>query len=105
MYVTVMTRPDLAFAVLTLSQYLKSPHSTHLRAVTCVFQYLLGTKHLKLTLGGTQNVECRIVWLCSKPWSYPNTVISPGSLAYCLVKDNKNSIVHHTDSIVHKINV
>jgi hypothetical protein len=55
MYVTVMTRPDLAFAVSTLSQYLKSPHFTHLKAVTCIFRYLLGTKHLKLILGGTQN--------------------------------------------------
>jgi hypothetical protein len=55
MYMTVMTRPDLALAVSTLSQYLKSPHSTHLRAVTHAFQYLLGMKHLKLTLGGTQN--------------------------------------------------
>jgi hypothetical protein len=55
MYVTVMTCPDLVFAVSTLSQYLESPHSTHLRAVTHAFQYLLGMKHLKLTLGGTQN--------------------------------------------------
>ena len=54
-YVTVIMRPDLAFAVSTLSQYLKAPHSTHMRAVTHVFCYLLGTKHLKLILGGTQN--------------------------------------------------
>jgi hypothetical protein len=41
--------------VSTLSQYLESPHSTYLKAIICVFRYLLGTKHLKLVLGGTQN--------------------------------------------------
>ena len=55
MYATVMTCPDLAFAVSTLSQYLESLHTTHLRAVTWVFRYLLSTKSLKLVLGGTQN--------------------------------------------------
>jgi hypothetical protein len=55
MYVTMMMHPDLVFAVSTLSQYLEAPCSTHMRAVTCVFHYLLGTKHLKLILGGTQN--------------------------------------------------
>ena len=55
MYVTVMTHPDLTFAVSTLSQYLGSPCTTHLRAVTQVFRYLLSTKKLKLVLGGTQN--------------------------------------------------
>ena len=34
MYATVMTRPDIAFAVSTLSQHLESLHSTHLKAVT-----------------------------------------------------------------------
>jgi hypothetical protein len=33
MYITVMTHPDLTFAVLTLSQYLESPHSTHLSGI------------------------------------------------------------------------
>ena len=52
MYTTVMTRPDIAFAVSTLSQHLETPHSTHMKAVTRVFRYLAGTKELKLTLGG-----------------------------------------------------
>jgi hypothetical protein len=55
MYVTVMTRPDISFAVSTLSQYLENPHTTHLKAVTRVFRYLLGTKHLKLVLGGSHS--------------------------------------------------
>ena len=56
MYTTVMTRPDIAFAVSTLSQYLEALCSTHMKAVTRVFQYLAGTKGLKLVLEGNNNV-------------------------------------------------
>jgi len=54
-YVTVMTCPDIAFAMTTLSQYLDKPYSTHLKAVTHVFYYLMGTKHLKLVIGGSHS--------------------------------------------------
>jgi hypothetical protein len=53
MYITVMTQPDIAFTVSTLSQYLEAPWSTHMKAVTRVFHYLSGMKHLKLVLGGS----------------------------------------------------
>ena len=52
MYAAVMTRPDIAFAVSNLSQYLDAPRTTHLQAVARVFRYLSGTKELKLVLGG-----------------------------------------------------
>jgi hypothetical protein len=52
MYLSTMTRPDITYAVSTLSQYLESPHTTHLEAVKRVFRYLIGTKQLKLVLGG-----------------------------------------------------
>ena len=55
MYLAVMTRPDISFAVLTLSQYLDTPWSTHLNAVQRIFRYLSGTKQLKLILGGKVN--------------------------------------------------
>src|SRR5277367_3912864 len=54
MYLSVMTRPDITFAVTTLSQYLESPTTTHLIAVRRVIRYLKGTKHLRLTLGGRE---------------------------------------------------
>ena len=53
MYASIMTRPDIAFAVSSLSQFLESPRTTHLQAVARVFHYLSGTKELKLTLGGS----------------------------------------------------
>ena len=52
MYAAVMTRPDISFAVSTLSQYLDAPHTTHVQAATRVFRYLSGTKDQKLVLGG-----------------------------------------------------
>jgi hypothetical protein len=55
MYTTVMMCPNITFAVFTLSQYLEAPRTTHLVAVTQVFRYLLGTKELKLILGGTHS--------------------------------------------------
>ena len=51
MYVAIMTR-HIAFTISNLSQYLNSPHTTHLHAVTRVFHYLSGTKDFKLILGG-----------------------------------------------------
>ena len=66
MYVAVMTRLDITFAVSTLSQHLETPHSTHLKAVTRVFRYLLGTKHLQLVLGGSQ---CKITGYSDADWA------------------------------------
>ena len=52
MYVAIMTHPDVAYAVSTLSQYMESPHTTHLTAVKRVLAYLSEIKDLKLVLGG-----------------------------------------------------
>ncbi|KNZ81381.1 hypothetical protein J132_00967 [Termitomyces sp. J132] len=37
MYAAVMTRPDIAYAISILFQYLNAPQSTHMVAVTLVF--------------------------------------------------------------------
>jgi hypothetical protein len=55
MYAAIMMRPDIAFAISTLSQYLDTPRTMHLIAVTHVFHYLSGTKGLKLVLGGNNS--------------------------------------------------
>ena len=56
MYCATMTRPDIAYTVSMLSQFLEAPRTTHLKAVKCIFCYLLGTKHMKLVLGGNTTV-------------------------------------------------
>lgn len=45
------TRPDLAFAVSSLSQFLENPLKIHYQAVIHVLHYLSNTQHYALTLG------------------------------------------------------
>ena len=56
MYCVTMTRPNITYAVLTLSQFLKALRFTHMKAVKHVFCYLLGTKKLKLVLSGNVTI-------------------------------------------------
>jgi hypothetical protein len=51
MYAAVATRPDITFAISTLSQFLENPGEIHWEAVKRVFCYLAGTKHHSLTYG------------------------------------------------------
>jgi hypothetical protein len=51
MYASVATRPDISFAVSTLSQFLDNPGWVHWEAVKRIFRYLLGTKSWGLTYG------------------------------------------------------
>jgi hypothetical protein len=55
MYAAVATRPDIAFAVSTLSQFLDNPGEAHWDAVKRVFRYLSGTANLALTYGGERH--------------------------------------------------
>ena len=52
MYAAVATRPDIAFAVSYLSQFLENPGEAHWEAAKRVFRYLAGTKTMQLTYGG-----------------------------------------------------
>ncbi len=51
MYAAVATRPDIAFAMSALSQFLGNPGIAHWEAVKRVFRYLAGTKAFELTYG------------------------------------------------------
>ncbi|MBW0529180.1 hypothetical protein O181_068895 [Austropuccinia psidii MF-1] len=50
-YLVQCTRPDLAFSVSFLSQFLESPTESHFNAPDHVFKYLVGTKEYSLKLG------------------------------------------------------
>jgi Reverse transcriptase (RNA-dependent DNA polymerase) len=54
MYAALGTRPDIAFAVHTLSRYSTKFGPAHWNTVKWVFSYLKGTKELWLTYGQTQ---------------------------------------------------
>jgi Reverse transcriptase (RNA-dependent DNA polymerase) len=55
MYACVATRPDISFAVSTLSQFLENPGEAHWEAAKRVFRYLAGTKGHTLTYGGERH--------------------------------------------------
>jgi transposase InsO family protein len=55
MYASVATRPDITFAVSTLSQFLENPGEAHWEAVKRVFRYLSGTRDVALTYGGERH--------------------------------------------------
>jgi len=52
MYVAMGTRPDIAFATLTVAQFSDNPGWAHWKAVKRIFRYLLGTQKLELVYGG-----------------------------------------------------
>jgi transposase InsO family protein len=51
MYAMLGTRPDIAFAVASLSQFSSNPGQSHWAAVRHVLRYLCGSAHYKLTYG------------------------------------------------------
>lgn len=53
MYAAVGTRPDLAFAIQTLSQFNHDPSTEHWTAIKRVLRYLKGTADLGITYDGT----------------------------------------------------
>jgi Reverse transcriptase (RNA-dependent DNA polymerase) len=52
LYAAISTRPDIAFVVGKLAQYVKAPLQRHMHAADRVFRYLSGTRTFGLTFGG-----------------------------------------------------
>ncbi|KAH9453332.1 hypothetical protein Pst134EA_033103 [Puccinia striiformis f. sp. tritici] len=48
-YLSILTRPDISYAVSTLSQYLENPGIKHYYAAVQVFRYLISTRNVGLT--------------------------------------------------------
>ena len=49
LYVSVWSRPDIAFALSELSRFVASPGTTHLQVAKHLLRYLKATKHFSLT--------------------------------------------------------
>ena len=52
MYMSLGTRPDITYAVQTISRFSKNPGQLHWEVVKRIFRYLKGTKEYWLTYGG-----------------------------------------------------
>lgn len=66
-YLSVVTRPDLAFIVSSLSQYLSKPTAEHLVAAKHVLRYLKGTVNFSLTLRKSESFE--LIGYCDSDWA------------------------------------
>lgn len=51
LFLTMITRPDISFAVNLLSRYCENPGASHWGAVKRIFRYIRGTTNFKLTYG------------------------------------------------------
>jgi hypothetical protein len=52
MYLMLATRPDLAYAVGAMSEFMAGPDEEHMSAVKRILRYVKGTADYQLTLGG-----------------------------------------------------
>ena len=59
LYLMHGTRPDLAYAVITLSQYSSCPEQHHWEGIKCILRYIKGTIDAGIVLG--DNGEERLV--------------------------------------------
>jgi hypothetical protein len=59
MYAQIGTRPDLSYAVSTLSKYASNPGITHWNALMHVLRYIKATLHYKITYGGKDFKDLR----------------------------------------------
>lgn len=55
MFLMVETRPDVAFAISTVSRFSKNPSHQHTKAVKIIFRYLKDTDKRGITYGEGQN--------------------------------------------------
>jgi hypothetical protein len=67
-YVMLGTRPDIAFAVSKVSQFLEAPKESHWKAVKWILCYLKGTATYGLTLGGLDSNKA-IVTYADADWA------------------------------------
>lgn len=67
LYVAQGTRPDISFAVNTLSRFNKNPTTAHWSEVKRIFRYLQGTKDLKLLY--TRDGDEKITGYCDADWA------------------------------------
>src|SRR2546423_15253860 len=57
LYPAVIIRPDIAFIIAKLSNFLFNPSSDHIAATNRCIQYLYGSHHLAILFDGLNNIE------------------------------------------------
>ena len=67
LYLVQATRPDLAFAVSTISRFNQCFNESHWNMIKRIFRYVQGTKNLALTY--TKNADTNITGYCDASWA------------------------------------
>lgn len=57
MFLAVVSRPDIAYAVNNVSKFLSKHNKEHWQAVKRIFAYLVGTKNVGIKYRGTENIK------------------------------------------------
>jgi hypothetical protein len=70
MYLVIASRPDIAYSMNKLAQFTSAPKPKHWTAIKQVFQYLKGTKLVKLTYGGALEIlNTNLNIYCDADWA------------------------------------
>jgi hypothetical protein len=84
MYLMVGTRPDIAFAVTRMAQYVESPTVLQWKAVKHIMRYITHTSDYGLEFGGSGNVDFKC--FCDSDWGGDTaTHKSTSGYIFCLV--------------------
>ena len=67
MYLSVCTRPDLAYAVYTLARFSSKPNRSHWIAAKRVLRYLRGTANYGIAFTKSESGEC-LGYSCRLGW-------------------------------------
>ena len=68
MYAALVTRPDIAFAVTALCQFMSQPSVAHWQAAKRVMRYLKGTQHYELTYGSDSGKQQQLYGYSDSDW-------------------------------------
>ncbi|KAJ8488956.1 hypothetical protein ONZ45_g13761 [Pleurotus djamor] len=72
LYIMLGTRPDIAYAVVKLSQHSANPSKEHLDKALYVVQYLAGTQHYSVCYDGS-NQEGGLIAFTDSDWTSPRS--------------------------------
>ncbi|RWS05910.1 gag-pol polyprotein-like protein, partial [Dinothrombium tinctorium] len=87
MYLMVATRPDIAFAVSTLSQYLDKATKQHWNAAIRILRYIKGSLNYGITFSGNENT---IFGYCDA--DYANDIDTRRSTSGCVIMMNGGAV-------------
>ena len=62
LYLSVWTRPDIAFTVNQAAKFMSNPGPNHMVAAKRILRYLKGTSHLGITYTSQDNAKANLLW-------------------------------------------